>query len=74
MFLSGMKGSGKGWNGGPDEGGDGELDIGWNGEPNEGGAAQRARTTKCHRRTLFETSSDGLKRPLTVRGRVQKAL
>ena len=42
--------------------------------PDEGGAAQRARTTKRHRKTLFETSSDGLRRPLTVRGRVQKAL
>lgn len=27
--------------------------------PDEGGAAQRARTTKRHRKTLFETSSDG---------------
>lgn len=42
--------------------------------PDEGGAAQRVRTTKRHRKTLFETSSGGLRRPLTVRRRVQKAL
>ena len=41
--------------------------------PDEGGAAQRARTTKRHRKTLFETSSGGLRRPLTMCGRAQKA-